>query len=72
MSESITTFCDICNQGQDRNQTGRGYCDCPEEDAIANFDWIRNKEGSIVCLDCQYEIVDSDIVLSPSGVEEKE
>ena len=55
MSESITTFCDICNKDQSRNLNGRGYCECPEEDAIAYFDWIRNEIGLIVCLDCQDE-----------------
>ncbi len=53
MSETITTFCDYCNNLQERRPDGRGWCEWPEEVAIKNLEWQRTKDGFIMCPDCQ-------------------
>jgi hypothetical protein len=59
MSELIISCCDFCNTEQSiSHPRGRGYVVVPEEDAVQYFDWIRDENGNIKCLDCQNEELD--------------
>jgi hypothetical protein len=63
MSELIITCCDYCNKDQSvQTYNGRGYIYVPEEDAIRLFDWIRDETGKIMCLNCQDEREEKDVV----------
>lgn len=65
MSEIVTTFCDFCNEFQQRNPDGRGYTDCPTKIAVKECWWVRRKlpDGTmgIMCPDCQDEKLDNSV-----------
>ena len=56
MAEILVAFCDYCNPQMSTNPLrGRGFTVHSEEEAIADFDWIRTSEDKIMCLECQDE-----------------
>lgn len=52
MSEKIVTFCDICNT-QQSTYGYKGIVEVSEKEAIELFDWIRQEDLKIKCLECQ-------------------
>lgn len=47
-----STFCDFCNEGQQRGM--RGYLEVADHEAAMEFyDWVEDKQKMIKCTECQ-------------------